>query len=167
MKKNNDLLILIEKIEKTQNIIEEIYTFYENIKSNELKILGKKQSTALIIAQILENYYTCLETLFLRISQFFENNISQDKWHTELLNNMLLKIEGIRIPVLSEKTYKNLVEIMRFRHFKRYYFELDYDWVKLDYLSIIFEESNEFVDKDLKNFKSFLRLLLKNSSPTH
>ena len=39
----------------------------------DLALLGRTQNAALIVAGLLENYYTCLETAFLRISQFFEN----------------------------------------------------------------------------------------------
>jgi hypothetical protein len=36
--------------------------------------------------------------------------------------------------VLSDETHRLLTELMRFRHFKRYYLELDYDWEKLRFL---------------------------------
>ena len=117
-------LALIGEIEKTVSLLEEVRSFYVGIQQNELQQLGKTRATALIVAQVLENYYTCLETLFLRISQYFENSLLKNKWHSDLLDKMILDIEGIRPPVVSSKTYKNLRELMRFRHFKRYYFEL-------------------------------------------
>ena len=39
----------------------------------------------MVITQSLTNYYTCLETIFLRISKFFENNLDKDQWHQSLL----------------------------------------------------------------------------------
>ena len=48
---------------------------------------------------------------------------------------------------------------MRFRHFKRYYFELDYDWKKLDYLIVCMEESDSQIDVELINFKHLLAAL--------
>lgn len=152
-------LALIGEIEKTVSLLEEVRSFYAGIQQNELQQLGKTRATALIVAQVLENYYTCLETLFLRISQYFENSLLKNKWHSDLLDKMILNIEGIRPPVVSSKTYKNLRELMRFRHFKRYYFELDYDWKKLDYLIVCMEESDAQIDAELNNFKHLLAAL--------
>ncbi len=45
---------------------------------------------------------------------------------------MILEIEGVRKAVISDETYSNLLEFLKFRHFKRYYFEFDYDWDKLE-----------------------------------
>ena len=152
-------LALIGEIEKTVSLLEEVRSFYVGIQQNELQQLGKTRATALIVAQVLENYYTCLETLFLRISQYFENSLLKNKWHSDLLDKMILDIEGIRPAVVSSKTYKNLRELMRFRHFKRYYFELDYDWKKLDYLIVCMEESDAQIDVELINFKHLLEAL--------
>lgn len=152
-------LTLIGEIEKTVSLLEEVRSFYMGIQQNELQQLGKTRATALIIAQVLENYYTCLETLFLRISQYFENSLLKNKWHSDLLDKMILDIEGIRPPVVSSETYKKLRELMRFRHFKRYYFELDYDWKKLDYLIVCMEETDAQIDAELNNFKHLLAAL--------
>ena len=149
-------LTLIGEIGKTVSLLEEVRSFYMGIQQNELQQLGKTQATALIVAQVLENYYTCLETLFLRISQYFENSLLKNKWHSDLLDKMILDIEGIRPQVVSSETYKNLRELMRFRHFKRYYFELDYDWRKLDYLIICMEETDVQIDSELNNFKQLV-----------
>ncbi|MDZ7318874.1 MAG: hypothetical protein ONB11_06945 [candidate division KSB1 bacterium] len=75
------------------------------------------------------------------------------------LDKMALRIQGVREPAISENTYKNLLEIMRFRHFKRDYFELDYDWDKLDFISQKFEKAYLSLKKDLQAFTSFLDLL--------
>ena len=81
-------LALIGEIEKTVSLLEEVRSFYVGIQQNELQQLGKTRATALIVAQVLENYYTCLETLFLRISQYFENSLLKNKWHSDLLDKM-------------------------------------------------------------------------------
>ena len=47
---------------------------------------------------------------------------------------MSLEIEGVRIAVISNETHSILLEFIKFRHFKRYYLEFDYDWDKLEYL---------------------------------
>ena len=156
MKDKSEILTLKGEIQKTFSILEQTKSFYTNVQDNELKLLGKTQSVAFIFAQIVENFYTCLETLFLRISQYFENSLQKEKWPADLLNKMTLQIEQIREPVIFEKTFQLLVEIMRFRHFKRYYFELEYDWDKLDYICKKYLEADQRVRGDLEQFLLFL-----------
>ena len=147
------------EIDKTLQLAGETHSFYQQVCKNELTQLGKSRATAMILAQILENYYTCMETLFFRISQYFENSLQPTKWHSDLLDKMTLHIPGIRPLVLSRETYGYLRELMRFRHFKRYYFELDYDWKKLDYLSNCMEEAARTIPPELIAFKDFLKAI--------
>jgi len=157
MKKNE--AVLIAEIEKTTALISDLRVFQQQVEENELATLGKTRATAMMTAQILENFYTCLETLFFRISQYFENSLQQTKWHSDLLDKMILRIPGIRPAVISQTTYKNLLELMRFRHFKRYYFELDYDWKKLDYLTACLKDAARTLPAELDEFRSFLEEL--------
>ncbi len=90
----------------------------------DLGLLGRTPNAALIIAGLIENYYICLETVFLRISQFFENTLDPERWHTDLLEKMTLHLEGVRLAAVSQANYPNLLELLKFRHFRRYYFEL-------------------------------------------
>ncbi len=157
MKESKRAVILQEDVKKHIDILETLYRYKEQASENELKILGKTQSSALIFAGILEQYYTCLETVFLRISQYFENDLTPDKWHTELLRKMNLKIEGIRSEVISDKSFKLLLELLRFRHFKRYYFQLEYDWDRLDFLLKKIDQVHPLVLDDLERFRKFLK----------
>ncbi|OHD23437.1 MAG: hypothetical protein A2V99_18825 [Spirochaetes bacterium RBG_16_67_19] len=122
----------------------------------DLALLGRTQNAALIVAGLLENYYTCLETAFLRISQFFENTLDPERWHTDLLEKMTLHIEGVRLPAVSQTNYPNLLELLKFRHFRRYYFELEYDWDRLDFLVKKMKQAHPGVKQDLERFLSFL-----------
>jgi hypothetical protein len=156
MKAASEIMIVKGEIHKTVNLLDQINDFYQKVQKHELPLLGKTQSTAFIFAQVVENFYTCLETLFLRISQYFENSLDAEKWHADLLNKMTLQIENVRKQVISDKTYNLLVEIMRFRHFKRYYFELEYDWDKLDYICHKYEEADRLIRIDLAKFTDFI-----------
>ena len=122
----------------------------------DLALLGRTQNAALIVAGLLENYYTCLETAFLRISQFFENTLDPERWHTDLLEKMTLHIEGVRVPAVSQANYPHLLELLKFRHFRRYYFELEYDWDRLDFLVKKMKQAHPGVKQDLDRFLSFL-----------
>ena len=78
------------------------------------------------------SFYTCLETAFLRISQFFENALDSSRWHEQLLRAMTRTIPSVRERVISDASYAAHSEWRRFRHFKRYYFAFDYDWDRLE-----------------------------------
>lgn len=73
------------------------------------------------IAGLVENYYTAIETVLFRISQQFGNHLEQNKWHSDLLRRMVLDVPGTRPAVLTGAVVSKLDELLRFRHFKRYY----------------------------------------------
>ena len=100
---------LIEEIQKNSQVLIQIEKFLTEVKENEIKNLGKTQSTALIVAGIIENYYTCLETIFLRISEYFDNYLQANKWHSELLRKMTLQIDGVREAGISDRIYSILI----------------------------------------------------------
>jgi hypothetical protein len=54
----------------------------------------------------------------------------------------------------------SVVELRRFRHFTRYYYELDYDWARLDYLSDVYRRTIPLVRRDLARFRAFLEQTL-------
>ena len=81
--------------------LETIRKSIDDALDQEIKQLGKTDRSALIIAGLLENYYTRAETIFLRISQYFENNLDAERWHSDLLQKMMLNIEGVRMNAVA------------------------------------------------------------------
>lgn len=150
---------LIGLISKNIRMLDKLHASMEKVYRADLELLGKTDRSALMVAGILENYYTCLETIFLRISQYFENNLSPDQWHRDLLEKMTIDIEGIRITAVSEESYPRLLELLKFRHFRRYYFEMEYDWDRLEFLTKKFNEVHPLVKKDLERFTGFLKAI--------
>lgn len=147
---------LIGEIRKNRIILEKIDSFYQEFKTTDFQTLGKKKTSAIVLAEIITDFYTCAETLFLRISRFFENSLRQDRWHSDLLHKMTLEIGGVRKAVISDSTYSILLEFMKFRHFKRYYFESDYDWDKLEFLEKKYNEIRPLLERDIRDFEAFL-----------
>ena len=150
---------LMARIENTQRLLERIVAEYRGFLDGDLQTMGRKNTSAIVIAALMVDYYTCAETLFLRVSQFFENDLDANRWHADLLDKMTLRIEGVRDEVIAEQTARWLGELMKFRHFRRYYFELEYDWDKLDYLQKVFAKAHDRLPADLASFKTFLRRL--------
>jgi hypothetical protein len=117
----------------------------------------------IVVAHILENCYTAIETALLRISQGFENSLNPERWHADLLDKMLLEMKGIRPRVLSDESHRLLTELMRFRHFKRYYLELDYDWEKLRFLLSTLHRCLPLVRAELSAFRDEVKRGLEES----
>lgn len=152
--KKNSIQLLKTEILKTISVLDKMECIYKDIelKSNDQSDIRN----AVILAEVFVNYYTCLETVFFRISTFFENNLNKEKWHSELLRKMNLNIDGIRKNAISDDSYRILDEFRCFRHFKRYYYDFTYDWDKLNFLKIKFDTLCTLVKNDLNEFILFL-----------
>jgi len=47
--------------------------------------------------------------------------------------------------------------LLRFRHFRRYYVEMEYDWARIDFLLATLDDAHQAVLSDLEAFGAFLR----------
>ena len=150
---------LLAQIRAHRRRLEAVYRSMESALDGEIAQLGRTPISALIVAGLLENYYTCLETIYLRISQSFENRLEAARWHNDLLQKMTLEIEGVRTAAVSDEAFSPLFELLKFRHFKRYYFELEYDWDRLDYLVTKLRQAHPLVTRDLERFVRFAAAL--------
>ncbi|OGS35869.1 MAG: hypothetical protein A2293_07380 [Elusimicrobia bacterium RIFOXYB2_FULL_49_7] len=150
---------LLGHIDKTLLLLSAQQEAFQEFVKKELPLLGKGRSAGMLTADYIADYYTCAETLFFRISQFFENSLPKDRWHSELLKKMTLTVPGIREQVISDATAAILDEFLRFRHFRRYYFKPDYDWDRLDYLSAKFTDVHPKLASELLVFRAFVESL--------
>ena len=157
----NDPMIaeLVGVLEKQIVLSRRIRSAIDEAVTHDLPLLGRTGNAAVLLAGLIENYYTCLETAFQKISQHFENHLEATKWHSDLLSKMTLRIEGVRVPAVSESNYGALLELQKFRHFRRYYFELEYDWDRLDFILKKLEAAHPVALGDLERFVAFLRSL--------
>jgi hypothetical protein len=89
-----------------------------------------------------------------------KNSLAAARWHQDLLHKMTLRVEGVREAVVSDTTAATLLELLTFRHFKRYYFQFENDWDQLDYLRKKFEQTRAAVPADLERFEHFLKAML-------
>ncbi|GAB4222292.1 MAG: hypothetical protein Kow009_14030 [Spirochaetales bacterium] len=176
MSAQTELRVLEKDIEKSLEVLAKIERFYEEQKTKiwgepskqtgnepEGPQAGRTQVEAILFAEILVNYYTCLETIFFRVAQFFENHLSKERWHQDLLDRMAMDIPEVRPRILTDETARLLRELLRFRHFKRYYFEFEYDWDRLEFVRKKFETARPRVRVELQEFLQFLRVSAANS----
>lgn len=150
---------LVGVLEKQLLFVDRLRVAVDAAITQDVPCIGKTSNAAVMIAGLIENYYTCLETAYQKISQHFENHLNPSRWHSELLDKMTLHIEGVRIPAVSEKAHRHLVELQRFRHFKRYYFELEHDWVRIEFIVKQLAEAHPVATADLRTFVDFVRSL--------
>ncbi len=111
MSDRTDMLTVLGEIKKSRSVLNRINTYYSDKFTGE-KRLAESTESAIVLAEVLENYYTCCETIFLRISQYFENRLSKDEWHEDLLRKMTLEIPEIRPQVISDESFSDLQEIL-------------------------------------------------------
>ena len=116
---NDATLELTALVRAHRQRLETVRGSIESALDNEIARLGRTPVSALIIAGLLENYCTCLETILLRNSLHFENRRDPARWHADLLQKMTLEIEGVRVTAVSEAAFSPLFELLKFRHFKR------------------------------------------------
>ena len=72
---------------------------------------------------------------------------------------MVLEIPAERERVISDITASVLDELLRFRHFRRYYFDTEYDWDKIKFIEKKYLQAIKLIRVDLNNFEKFLKLL--------
>ena len=162
MSERESIAVLRGQLAQAREVLEDVDSYYRDFRERELPALGRGRTGAIVIAEVLDDTYTALETLFLRVSQFFENRLAPDRWHSDLLEKMTLEVPGIRQPLIARQTYQHLAELMRFRHFKRHYVEQQYDWDRIDFLTQTYEKARPLIARDLDDFDRFLVRLARD-----
>jgi hypothetical protein len=153
MKRPADPELVIEQIDLSFKALDDMERFLAAQGLPDEETPAPDRAARIVAAQILDNSYTAIETALLRISQGFDNALSRERWHADLLDKMMLAKRGVRPRVLSDESHRLLVELMRFRHFKRYYLELDYDWSKLRYLLSVLKRCLPLARAELAAFR--------------
>ncbi len=160
----NELLLLIGEIKSSLIVLGKINRLYSEYQSVFGDANCRELRDAVLLAEILSNTYTCVETILLRISRVFENHLDGDRWHKHLLSKMRIEIPGVRQAVITHQTFVLLDELRRFRRFQRYYYEFDYDWARLDYLMTVYDRLTPVLTNDLDVFITFLLNCVSNDN---
>ena len=143
-------------------LLDRINEFYDRFHQRRAGA-GRSVENAIIVSDVMVLFYTCLETSFLRVSQFFENALDDARWHEQLLRAMTWTVPEVRERVISDATFAALSELWRFRHFKRYYFSFDYDWERLKLVRSKYLACRTQVHAELAAYSAYLRRLAKDA----
>ena len=162
MSVRDDLFALSGEIQASLAVCDKVLAFYDEFRG---KSNSKSRTTenAIIMSDIAERFYTCLETIFVRVGQFFENSIDPTRWHKDILRKMTISIPNIREPVISGATYHSLSELLRFRHFKRYYLEFDYDWDRLELIIKKIDAVRTRVRREIEDYIRYIESLAEEA----
>ncbi len=104
------------------------------------------------IGYYLHNFYNGCENVFRTIARFFENDLSDQSWHTDLLKRMKLKISGYRPAVIDGELYILLNDFRAFRHKFRHSYAFELDWEKEQTVALKFELATELLHKQVTVF---------------
>lgn len=156
MSRIDDLRELAGEIDRHDEVIARLFGALDTLVERDIPGIGKNTTTGLAAAGLLENLYTATETVLVRIAQQFGNNLRTERWHSDLLRRMAIAVPGLRPAVLSQDVYQRLDELMRFRHFKRYYFNLEYNWERLYYLIALARTLRPALTADFAAFRAFV-----------
>ena len=64
----------------------------------------------------IHNVYNVMESYFLRVSKYFENELPSAAWHRELIDRMTLEIARVRPRLLDRPMAGDFHELRAFRH---------------------------------------------------
>ena len=84
---------LISLLEKNCTRLQGIADSMESVYADDLPKIGKTNTSALMVAGLIENYYTCIETMLFRINQYFGSGLDASRWHRDLLETMNVSVE--------------------------------------------------------------------------
>jgi hypothetical protein len=151
--------LLQGEIARTLRAIDGAEENHRHFRADFPPVPTERNYDLIILADILTDYYTCVETAFVRIAKAFENELEKERWHASLLERMNMEVPRVRPRVVTEGTYRHLHELLRFRHVRRYYFDRKYDRDRMTLLESSFQLSIPLVKADLDQFMSFLEEL--------
>ena len=153
----NDVDNLIIHLRKHRQVLGKICAYLASLWDVEAAQQKPGTTQSLAAAQAITNYYTCVETIFHRIAQFCKTEPHGAHWHTDLLDSMTVALEECRPAIIDDSVAADLRELLRFRHFTRYYFQFEFDWERLSLQKKTVMRSAGKLAAALDEFEAFLQ----------
>jgi hypothetical protein len=108
------------------------------------------------IGYYLHSFYNGCEALFTTIARFFENDLSSESWHKDLLRRMTYEINGYRPAVIDEELYGLLNDFRGFRHIFRHSYTFELDWERERLVALKFEQASSLLAEQVARFMNKL-----------
>jgi hypothetical protein len=133
-----------------------ITRLYVEIVKVDVSIYGKRSLFALKTQQ----FYTAIEDLFKQIAKSFENHIeNMSNFHKEILVRMNTDVPKIRPAVIFKSSLVFLDKVRAFRDFIWHAYDCELDEHELTLIQEKLVKEYAHVEKDLKNFRSYIQKL--------
>ena len=136
--------------------LETIDRLYAELGSPDLTE-SSPQEELIIVSYRLHRLYTALENIFRNIANAFENQVSQESWHREVLQRMRLDLTPLRPAVIDAEAFEKLDELRRFRHVFRTMYGLDLDSLRLQVVLRRALELKPLYRDQIERFLTFLQ----------
>jgi hypothetical protein len=145
------------------NQVEQIKLVYDKLLERDALIERGEPVVFEGAAFHIHNYYSAVEDLLKIVAATFENNIADaSRWHSELVDRMVMNVEGVRPRFLSSATAALLHRIRSFRHFFRHAYRVDLDGAEIQ---INVERVKQVHPLLLADVNSFLKTLSSSEQP--
>ncbi|MGA1867153.1 MAG: hypothetical protein ACMUJM_01260 [bacterium] len=103
---NPNIELLKADIKDELSKIKKIYQEFQSLKPKlQMKKTQVSNFDKAVIGYYLHNFYNGYENIFKSIARFFENDLSVDSWHRDLLKRMKITIKGYRPAVINDELY--------------------------------------------------------------
>lgn len=153
---NEKMLLLERSIASDLDAIEAIYESLAGVDLEE----ATDQETTIVVAYRLHNLYNAFENVFRNIAEAFENTLDdRERWHSQLLQRMLLDLSPVRPAVIDEPAYDKLDELLRFRHLFRSAYGVRLDPERLALVLRKARELRSLYRPRIEQFVAFVREL--------
>ena len=149
-----------EKLESLENELQG-YGLWPKITATMIGGFSIDDSASLrIIGSILHDYYSTVENIFKAVAINIDKNSHQgDQWHKELLEQMMLDVPGLRMPVIASETAQKLNYYRSFRHVFRNVYGFELSFKKIKNLLELLPDTSILLKKDLDSFIYQMRIL--------
>jgi hypothetical protein len=150
----NEKSLVLER--SIQRDLDAFAVLYEALGSPDLAD-ASPQEEVIVVAYRLHTLYTAFENIFRNIAIAFENQVSQESWHREVLQRMRLDLTPLRPAVIDAAAHSKLDELRRFRHVFRTMYGADLDALRLQVALRRALELRPLYRAQIENFLEFLR----------
>jgi uncharacterized protein YutE (UPF0331/DUF86 family) len=146
-----------------QTLKAEIQLFLSRVNELDSKLIdvklgeAEKEEDLIALGYYLSGIYSCFESAFFKIASVFENRVdTPSSWHRDLLQRMIISVEGIRPNIISKESFILLDELRGFRNVFRssYMFELDLE--RLNLLLSKWKRGKDNIIRDIQDFCNYL-----------
>ena len=153
MEPQGRIIVFLAEFDYQVKLIIDIYTTLDK-KFSAIKVRPAAREAVESAGYWMHNLYCAFEDLFKLVTGFWENSLTSDgEFHVQLLKRMLLKIEDIRPPLISEDSYGFLNELRGFRHVFRHAYSYGLEDERVYALLHKIRDRKTDVLKDIQTFR--------------